>query len=408
MKYISPTQSTHRTIERLRQELDAIENMVDYWEAEHKNIAFGELGDYDTIGFGYKEWAAIYESKGWTEDLFNLCYFNPVSFNIQKETVIKTGLFGKKVVKHNEEAPTQWANYEHDQALRDIWFKWQQYHHLWNFRLNKLEMARFDLRRVKQTPEISIEEALFICLGLSPAVIGDIGFTKNGWYHNFDTKLKDTIGHSKFTLEDKNFKLIFGDVEYHDIYENELTLKLGIYDDDGYGMMELALRKTEEYHLIDSNQQLKSENGLILTKPFLKWAYKHKYLREYEIKERNKNDSPYGEKFARELYDHLIRDGIIHGNFDDMWTWYEAFGWNSLHYLADEIKKMDLTPNKIPYQFQAIQKYIDYTGKAPLNQQYEEAVTEYDKKRWVEKSELIASCLTKLELKLQDNPPKRD
>ena len=398
MQYITPTQWSHRSIERFRGELDKVQHMVDYWEAECKNKAFGELEDGK---FSYKEWAAIYESKGWTEDLFNLCYVNPVSFKIVKETMPWYDTSGKKHTTSSEDAPTQWANYEHDNALIDVWRAWQQYHELWNFRLNKLEMARFDLRRVKQTPEISIEEALFVCLGLSPAVIGDIGFTKNGWYHHFDTKLKDTIGHSKFTLEDKPL-IVKPPLIYNDHWGEEQTLTNGIYNEHGYGMMEWSLRTNEVYNLLDRNQQLKSENGLILTKPFLKWAYKHKYLREYEIKERNKNDSPYGEKFARELYDHLIRDGIISGNFDDMWTWYEAFGWNSLHYLADEIKNMGLTPNKIPYQFQAIQKYIDYTGKAPLNQQYEEGATEYEKKRWVEKSELIARCLTKLELKLEE------
>ena len=87
MKYISPTQWSHRSIERFRGELDKVQHMVDYWEAEYKNIAFGELEDGR---FSYKEWAAIFESKGWKEDLFNLCYYKPASFNIQKETVIIT------------------------------------------------------------------------------------------------------------------------------------------------------------------------------------------------------------------------------------------------------------------------------------------------------------------------------
>ena len=405
MNYITPTKWAYQTIENLREELQKVQYMVEYWEAETMNRAFGEIGD-KMMG-GYKVWSAIYENKGWKEDLINLCYYNPVSFNIQKETVVKTGLFGKKAYKYTEEAPTQWANFEYEDACRDIWYEWQYYYQLWEFRLNKLEMARFDLRRVKQTPKIDIEEALFICLGLSPAVIGDIGFTKNGEYEYFNTKLKDTIGHSKFTLEDKRSSPYhLNPLKYNDHWGEEQTLTTGIYNENGYGMMEWALRTNEIYHLIDSNVQLKCTSGRIITKKFLPWALKHKYLNEYEIKERNLNDSPYGEKFARVLYDQLIRDGIIHGNFEDMWTWHSSFGWNSLHYLADEIKNMGLTPNKISYQFQAIQKYIDYTGRAPLNQQYEEAVTEYDKKRWVEKSELIARCLTKLELKLEEKGGK--
>mgnify|MGYP000103030934 CR=1 FL=1 len=403
MNYYASTTWTHETIDSLRIELRKVKHKVDYWRDAYKNIAFGELNN-DNLGiFGYQKWADIFESKGWTEDLFNLCYYKPVSFNTANKTVPWYDTNGKKHTSIVEKTPTQWVSYEYESAIYDIWMAWKQYHQLWNFRLNKLEMARFDLRRVKQTPKINIEEALFVCLGLSPAVIGDIGFIKNGWYHNFDTKLEGSIGHSKFTLEDKTCET--NEVVYSDIKGNKLTLKSGIYDDNGYGVMEQALRTTEQYHLLAENQQLWCVSGRILTKPFLKWAYKNKYLRQYEIKYRDKNNSPYGEKFARVLYDQLTRDGIISGNFDELWRWNEAFGWNSLHWMADEIKDMGLTPNKIPYQFKAIKQYIDYTGRAPLNQQYEEAVTDYDKKRWVEKSELIGRCLTQVELKLQDYLP---
>jgi hypothetical protein len=148
-------------------------------------------------------------------------------------------------------------------------------------------------------------------------------------------------------------------------------------------------------------------SGRVKTKPFLNWAYKHKYLRQYEIKYRDKDNSPYGEKFARVLFDQLTRDGIISGNFDELWRWNEAFGWNSLHWMADEIKDDGLTPNKIPYQYKAIQQYIDYTGKAPLNQQYEATPeNEYEKKRWVEKCELIGRSLTQVALTLKEKGAK--
>ena len=390
MNYITPTKWAYRTIENLRIELQKVQHMVDYWEAETMNRAFGEIGNQMTGG--YKKWAAIYESKGWKEDAINLCYFNPVTV---------------KGIETGETAPTHWASFEYEDACREIWDEWRYYYKLWEFRLNKLESARFDLRRVKQTPKIDIEEALFICLGLSPAVIGDIGFTSDGNWESYDEEKHKTMGYRKFTLKDKRLIVPYLDpLKFSDHWGEEQTLTTGIYNEHGYGMMEWALRTNEIYHLIDSNDQLKCTSGRIITKKFLSWALKHKYLNEYEIKERNLNDSPYGEKFARVLYDQLIRDGIIHGIFEDMWTWHSSFGWNSLHYLADEIKKDGLTPNKIPYQFDAIQKYIDYTGKAPLNQQYEEARTTYDKKRWVEKSELVARSLTQVALTLQKKGDK--
>ena len=61
----------------------------------------------------------------------------------------------------------------------------------------------------------------------------------------------------------------------------------------------------------------------------------------------------------------------------------------SLHHLADEIKEMDLTPNKIIRQYQAIEQYIDYTGKSGLADQYEpSSENEYEKKRYSKKLSL--------------------
>ena len=388
MKYYAHTEFhwSSPPLENLRQELKSVKHMVDYWEKEFKERAFGEITDGD---IKLNDWYAIYKKKGWIPVEKYGCCYNPVSFNIQKETVIKTGLFGKKSHKYTEDAPTQWASFKYDRSILFIWKQWVNYHQLWNYRLNKFEMTRFDLRRVTQAPKITVEEALFVCLGLSPSVIGDIGF-------------------EKFSLEDTSFEIANG-IEYQDYKGNNLIVKTGIYDvdvrdknDSPCGMMESLIKEYEEYLLIDRNEKFKCVSGRIYTNKFLKWALKHNYLKEYEIYFRDKNDSPYGEKFALELYNHLLDDEIISGKFDELWHWSEAFGWNSLHYLADEIEKMGLTPNKITYPYKAIQQYINYTGKSPLAKQYEETGDEWDKKRWVEKNELIARCLTRLELKLEE------
>ena len=44
-----------------------------------------------------------------------------------------------------------------------------------------------------------------------------------------------------------------------------------------------------------------------------------------------------GMELTKQHVDELTRDGIISGNFDELWRWNEAFGWNSLHWMADEI-----------------------------------------------------------------------
>ena len=362
MKFISTANFGYKTIEVLREELKKVGYQTNYWHDKFEHRAFGEIKDGN---LSYEEWRDIYTSNGWVEvSEYQSCY-DPKSVTSPKES----------------------ASYELDKAYLTIWKIWYKYEQLWEGRLNKLDVTRFDLRRVTQAPKITIDEALFICLGLSPSVFGTPHFRP-------------------LSLYERTFEM--DDIEYQDFEGNTHTINTGLYDEKGLSPIEWYLQSTEEFHLIDENEKFKCVSGRLFTKKFLKWAFKHEYLSEYEIKYRDLKDSPYGEKFAKELYDHLKEDEIISGNFDELWTWNEAFGWNSLHWLADEIKKMNLTPNKITYQFKAIEKYIDYTGDTELNQHYEPTGLEYDKKRWVEKNELIGRSLTRLELKLEKNPPSKD
>ena len=361
MKFISTANFGYKTIEVLREELKKVGYQTNYWHDKFEHRAFGEIKDGN---LSYEEWRDIYTSNGWVEvSEYQSCY-DPKSVTSPKES----------------------ASYELDKAYLTIWKIWYKYEQLWEARLNKLDVARFDLRRVTQTPKITIDEALFICLGLSPSVFGTPHFRP-------------------LSLYERTYEI--DDIHYQDYEGNNYTINSGLYDEKGLSPIEWYLQSTEEFDLIDRNEKFKCVSGRLFTKKFLKWAFKHEYLSEYEVKERNKNDSPYGEKFARELYNHLEEDEIISGSFDELWTWNEAFGWNSLHWLADEIKDMGLTPNKITYQYEAIQKYIDYTDKTPLAKQYEETGDDFDKKRWVEKNELIARCLTRLELKLEEKGGKK-
>jgi len=362
-KFISTANLGYKTLEVLRKELEKVEHQLNYWHDKFEHRAFGEIKDGN---LSYEEWRNIYTSNGWVEvSDYQSCY-SPKSVTTPKAS----------------------ASYELDKAYLTIWKIWDKYHHLWNARLNRLESERFDLRRVTQKDRITIDEALFICLGLSPSVF-------------------DTPQFRPLSLYETTYKI--DDILYQDYEGNNFSINSGLYDENVLAPMEWYLQNTEEFKLIDANEKFKYESGELSSKKFLKWAFKHEYLTEYKIKYRDINNSPYGEKFALELFNHLSEDDIIRGNFVEMWQWNEAFGWNSLHWLADEIKSMDLTPNKIPYHFEAIQKYIDYTGKANLKDQYEPTPeNEIEKKRYSDKFELIGSSLTRLEKKLEKNPPKRD
>jgi len=322
MKYITPQTLTYKTIDELRKELTIVEHTLNYWHDKLEHRAFGEIKD---VNLSYDEWKDIYTRNGWVEvSDFNCCY-NPKSVT----------------------SPYDWASYELDKAYLTIWKQWDRYHLLWRFRLNKLEVERFDIRRVTQAPKITIDEALFIVLGLSPSVIGSVGF-------------------DEFSLAERRFEI--DDIEYQDYEGNNLVINTALYSNDGLGHMEWFLKHKEEYFLIEKNEQFKCVSGRLFTKKFLKWAYKHNYLKEQVIKIRNTKDSPYGEKFASRLYNELLNEGVIAGQFEVMWGW--LLPSSSLHYLANQLIDLELTDSK--QQYKDIQKYVDYTSTHPLSKQYSE------------------------------------
>ena len=221
------------------------------------------------------------------------------------------------------------------------------YHQLWSNRISKIENELFDLSRAEKLSKISIEESLFICLGFSASILEHPPF-------------------QNFSLDDY----------------------------DGVGLIENALLSREEYLLI--KREFPAE---ISTKKFLRWAKKHNYLEQVEIKLRNTKDSPYGEEFAMKLYLLLSREELITGSFEQLWEWHEHSSWASLHFLALELIRSNLVDVKQP--FKSIEKYIDYHSSLPLRQQYEYALdtsnAAEDGKVWNAENDRISRVVTKLE-----------
>ena len=218
------------------------------------------------------------------------------------------------------------------------------YHQLWSRRISKIENELFDLSRAEKLSKISIEESLFICLGFSTSI----------------------LEHPPF----QDFSL------------------------DGVGLIENYLLSREEYLLI--KREFPAE---ISSKKFLRWATKHNYLEQVEIKWRNTKDSPYGEEFAMKLYHLLSREGLITGSFEQLWEWHEHSSWASLHFLALELIRSNLVDVKQP--FKSIEKYIDYHSSLDLRKQYEYALdisnATDDGKVWNAENDRIARVITKLE-----------
>ena len=361
MRFTRPIGLNHRTIEELRHEVSLLEHTVNYWHDKFEHRAFGEIKDGN---LSYEEWRDIYTRNGWVEvSDFRSCY-NP-----------------KGVTSSDD-----WASYELDKAYLTIWKAWHRYHQLWRFRLNKLEVTRFDMRRVTHSPYTTIEEALFVCLGLSPSVIGSVGF-------------------DKFSLSERRFEI--KDIEYQDYLGNNCIINTDLYSNDSYGHIEWYLRHKEEHTLVErvaTRGQPSNFTDSIRSEKFLKWAFKHNYIEEIIIKIRHTKDSPFGEEFALKLHTELLNVGVISGAFVYMWEWHCP--WASLHYLANQLVECGLV--EVKQQHKSIIKYIDYTSTRDLRKQYSENTNKDDPdeaKLYQDENKLIDKALTTLELE-RDNKLK--
>ena len=193
---------THETISELRDQLKLVQNIVDYWENKSSKRAFGKI---QKSNISFEKWGEIYSRHGWTEISDYRCFYNPKSVSIENESI--TALPSIEGNSDNEQSGT-WASYELDKSYSTFWKVWDKYYRKWEFRLNKLERERFDMRRVSQTQTTRIEEALFVLLGLSPSVQGTTGF-------------------ENFSLSERLFET--DSVEYQDYQGNKLVINSNLY-----------------------------------------------------------------------------------------------------------------------------------------------------------------------------------
>ena len=334
---------THETIIELRDQLKLVQNIVDYWENKSSKRAFGKI---QKSNISFEKWREIYLRYGWTEISDYRCFYNPKSVSIENESI--TALPSIEGNSDNEQSGT-WASYELDKSYSTFWKVWDKYYRKWEFRLNKLERERFDMRRVSQTQTTRIEEALFVLLGLSPSVQGTTGF-------------------ENFSLSERLFET--DSVEYQDYQGNKLVVNSNLYSNDDYGPLEWYLKQKKEYVLIErlaTRGQPSDFSDRLSSIKFNEWAYKNNYLEDRVPKIRNSEDSPFGEGFAFRLYTSLLEAGYIKGAFDHIWELADGMSWASLSYLASELTTRKLVKTFNP--FENIQKYINYSSAYPLKNQ---------------------------------------
>jgi len=376
MKFTVTRAYTHKAVAELREELLRVKSIVDYWEEKSNKRAFGEI---KTGNISFEKWKEIYASFGWIELDEYRCVYNPKSVSIDEEMI--TALPSIEGNSDNEQSGT-WASYELDKSYSSFWKVWNKYYQKWHFRLNKLEMARFDMRRVSQTQTTRIEEALFVLLGLSPSVQGTEGF-------------------ENFSLSERLFET--DSIEYQDYQGNKLVINSNLYSNDDYGHLEWYLKQKKEYVLIErlaTRGQPSDFSDRLSSAKFNEWAYKNNYIEDRVPMIRNTGESPFGEGFAFSLFNGLVEVGYLKGSFDCMWNLADGMSWMSLHYLANEIVNRKLIQTNCP--FEHIKKYIHYASTYPLEDQFfKPAIDKFsetdDEKIFKQECDLINSALDNIE-----------
>ncbi|MDC0963777.1 hypothetical protein OAS32_02305 [Candidatus Pseudothioglobus singularis] len=376
MKFTVTRAYTHKTVAELREELLRVKSIVDYWEDKSDKRAFGEI---KAGNISFEKWREIYASFGWIELEEYRCFYNPKSVSINEDMI--TSLPSIEGNSDNEQSGT-WASYELDKSYSSFWKVWNKYYQKWHFRLNKLEMARFDMRRVSQTQTTRIEEALFVLLGLSPSVQGTEGF-------------------ENFSLSERLFET--DSIEYQDYQGNKLVINSNLYSNDDYGHLEWYLKQKKEYALIErlaTRGQPSDFSDRLSSAKFNEWAYKNNYIEDRVPMIRNTGESPFGEGFAFSLFNGLVEVGYLKGSFDCMWNLADGMSWMSLHYLANEIVNRKLIQTNSP--FEHIKKYIHYASTYPLEDQFfKPAIDKFsetdDEKIFKQECDLINSALDNIE-----------
>ena len=376
MKFTVTRAYTHKTVAELREELLRVKSIVDYWEDKSDKRAFGEI---KAGNISFEKWREIYASFGWIELEEYRCFYNPKSVSIDEDMI--TSLPSIEGNSDNEQSGT-WASYELDKSYSSFWKVWNKYYQKWHFRLNKLEMARFDMRRVSQTQTTRIEEALFVLLGLSPSVQGTEGF-------------------ENFSLSERLFET--DSIEYQDYQGNKLVINSNLYSNDDYGHLEWYLKQKKEYALIErlaTRGQPSDFSDRLSSAKFNEWAYKNNYIEDRVPMIRNTSESPFGEGFAFSLFSGLVEVGYLKGSFDCMWNLADGMSWMSLHYLANEIVNRKLIQTNSP--FEHIKKYIHYASTYPLEDQFfKPAIDKFsetdDEKIFKQECDLINSALDNIE-----------
>jgi len=294
------------------------------------NRAFGELDNFKSgEEISYEDWRKIYLKHEWVEAPEYQCFYNP-----KNETQLGDVKIRNQLIKG--ERAYEYKNYKQEMLYVYSYEVWNKYLTSWKLKYSLIEATPIDLSILTSLSKITIEEALFVTLGISPSVLLESGF------HNWDLFKLAPPSNKEITFKDykgKNFKTSTG---INNVVEDKLI-------------------DTTEWKILIREFNSKQIN----TKDFINWAIKNEYIEEDKSLYRNVENSPFTEEFAKSLYDELTFAGFINRSFNELWKWHARL--NLLHYLTNELQRVGLI--KAKDRFKNIQAYIEYNSPTPLHKQ---------------------------------------
>ena len=318
------------TIIQLSKYLETIMIVKDAQLKSLDNRAFGELDNFkDSSQVSYEQWGDIYKKHGWTEVKKYKCFYNPDDVTQQGDVTMRN-----QVIKGNKVCA--FKSYKQEMLYTESYEVWNSYFTRWQLKFSLIEKTPVDLTILQTLPSITIDEAFFIRLGISPSVLNRSGF--HDW--------------SLFNLKSPVDK----EITYQDYNGKEWKTNTGINN-----LIEDKLIDTDEYKILTRAFDSKYIN----TKDFIDWALGNEYIEEDMSLYRNIDNSPYDEGFAKLLYKELTTAGLVSRPFKQLWKWHAH--WNVLNYLVKQLQELGLTNKKD--KFKNITFYIEYTASTALRKQ---------------------------------------
>jgi len=221
------------------------------------NRVFGELDNFKgEHQISYNDWRNVYLKHEWVEVAKYQCFYNPENEIQQGDVTLRKQLIkGEKVYEYK--------NYKQEMLYEYSYVVWNKYFTQWKLKYSLIEKTPIDLSMLTSLSKITIEEALFITLGISPSVLLESSF------HDWDL----------FELKPPQEK----EITFKDYRGRDCKTATGINN-----LVEDKLIHTKEYKILVREFGGKQIN----TKDFVDWALRNEHIQDNI----NVENTPYKEE----------------------------------------------------------------------------------------------------------------